>query len=340
MANITDESRKKQGPDAYQVREAARGRWRDLLPRLGVPPQSLRNQHQPCPGCGGRDRFRFDNRDNAGTFICSQGGGGEVAGDGFTLLEHVHGWTFKEALQAVAQAVGLDGESTPPPKPARPTPAPAPKPGPEKRTCLSAGGWRRWRETYPITSDCPAGRYLKNRGCALPPEGGDIRWLPTARHWPTGHVGPALVALVTAPYARTATTLHLTWIAPDGAGKAAVTPPRLTLPGHTNQGIVRAWPDSEVTQGLAIAEGLESTLTVAHGFQPVWATLNAGNLAKLPSLPGVDALTIAADNDQAGMSAARRCADAWTAAGKEVRVWSAPDVGSDPNDLIAREGAA
>ena len=32
----------------------ARGRWREILPKLGIPPESLRNRHGPCPICGGR----------------------------------------------------------------------------------------------------------------------------------------------------------------------------------------------------------------------------------------------------------------------------------------------
>ena len=43
-------------PDFRTVAQAARGRWHDLLPALGVPAAALSRRHGPCPGCGGRDR--------------------------------------------------------------------------------------------------------------------------------------------------------------------------------------------------------------------------------------------------------------------------------------------
>ena len=319
--------------DAEAVGRAATGRWPGILASLGVPGEALRNRHGPCPGCGGSDRFRFDDREGRGTFYCSQGGGTPAAGDGFELLKHAHGWSFPETLRAVAGQLGMaDGE----PAPARRAPPPAPsKPAPEKRQTLDPDWKARWHKAKPITPDDPAGRYLIGRGCALPPADGDLRWHPKVKHWLSGHVGPALVALVTDPHdpAR-AVTLHLTWIAPDGGGKANLEPPRLTLPKHTNEGVVRLWPDEEVTNGLLIAEGIESALTAARGgIAPVWACLTAGNMAKFPPLAGIEALTIVADHDKAGQDAANACAAAWHAAGHEVRVWTAAEPGNDFNDL-------
>lgn len=88
---------------AGTVRDAARGRWPEVLSQLGVRTELLTSKHGPCPGCGGRDRFRFDDRDGDGTFICSQGGGGVLAGDGIELLKHVHGWEWKRCLEAVGR---------------------------------------------------------------------------------------------------------------------------------------------------------------------------------------------------------------------------------------------
>lgn len=89
------------------VRARACGHWQSILPALGVPEESLRNRHGPCPGCGGRDRFRFDDLDGRGTWYCG-GGGDPQSGDGFALLCHVHGWTATEALHAVARWLGDD----------------------------------------------------------------------------------------------------------------------------------------------------------------------------------------------------------------------------------------
>lgn len=99
--------------DAETVREAARSQWDSLLPALGVSAEYLRDRHGPCPGCDGEDRFRYDNPERGG-FICGRGGDDPLAGDGFTLLEHVHGWSFSEALAAVAGELGLGYEVEPP----------------------------------------------------------------------------------------------------------------------------------------------------------------------------------------------------------------------------------
>ena len=69
-----------------------------------------------------------------------------------------------------------------------------------------------------------------------------------------------------------------------------------------------------------MAEGIESALSLAWAFVPVWAAVDAGNLAALPVLAGIEALTIAADADPAGQAAAQTCATRWAAAGRTVAV--------------------
>ena len=70
------------------VKPRAKGLWKTILENHGIRSEYLANKHGPCPGCGGKDRFRFDDLEGDGTWICSQGGSGEVAGGGFRLLEH------------------------------------------------------------------------------------------------------------------------------------------------------------------------------------------------------------------------------------------------------------
>jgi phage/plasmid primase-like uncharacterized protein len=90
-----------------EVRDLARGRWHIILPALGINAEHLRNHHMRCPGCGGTDRFRWDDKDGSGSFYC--GGGGEpVYGDGFALLSHVHGWDFKTCAEQVRSVLGVE----------------------------------------------------------------------------------------------------------------------------------------------------------------------------------------------------------------------------------------
>ena len=80
----------------------ARGRWQQILPKLGVDPRYLVNRHGPCPLCGGRDRFRFDDKDGSGSYFCGQCG----AGAGLILLQKLNGWDFKTAADEVDKVLG------------------------------------------------------------------------------------------------------------------------------------------------------------------------------------------------------------------------------------------
>src|SRR6185295_18181828 len=85
-------------------RSQASGKWREVLTRLEMQLPATPKQHGPCPACGGKDRFRFDDRDGRGTWFCNQCA--PQAGDGFRLIQNVRGCEFPEPLQLVADALG------------------------------------------------------------------------------------------------------------------------------------------------------------------------------------------------------------------------------------------
>ncbi|MFL9892417.1 toprim domain-containing protein [Paraburkholderia sp. RL17-381-BIF-C] len=216
-----------------------------------------------------------------------------------------------------------------------PTPARTRQPQPEReiREVLDPRWMRYWESIGPVRDVGSA--YLQARQCAVPPADGDLRFDPAARH-PAGYVGPCLVALVTDVASREPISLHRTWINADGT-KADVEPPRLLLGGHRKAGgVIRLWPDEALTQGLAIAEGIETALSLARVFQPAWALIDAGNLTKFPVLAGVESLLIAEDHDEAGARAAKACAIAWASEDREVRIAKAPVAGDDANDYLRR----
>lgn len=80
---------------------AAIGHWPVLLPALGIH-ITAGGRAQPCPVCGGKDRFRFDNLQGRGTWFCNQCGGG----DGLNLVEKALAVTTKEAAVKVAGVLG------------------------------------------------------------------------------------------------------------------------------------------------------------------------------------------------------------------------------------------
>lgn len=201
----------------------------------------------------------------------------------------------------------------------------------QKFTTLSDYGRKIWESCYPphgIALD-----YLESRCCVIPPRDGDLRYHPSLKH-PSGYVGPALVALVTHAVTGEPLTLHRTWI--TSTGKAAVKPPRLLLAGHNKlNGVIRLWPDDAVITGLGVAEGIETALCAAHGFQPVWSCIDSGNLTKLPLLNGISSLVIFADHDPAGISASNTSGQRWADAGRDVVIAMSERAGFDIADEVA-----
>ncbi len=89
--------------DVGTVRIAACGRWRPTIyPALGI--EVGHGKHMACPHCGGKDRFRCDDKGGSGSHLCNQCG----AGDGFSLVMKVRGCTFLEAVRRVAGVLGCD----------------------------------------------------------------------------------------------------------------------------------------------------------------------------------------------------------------------------------------
>ena len=81
--------------------ERAHGHWPEILTQLGVAPQFLRNRKGPCPACGGRDRFCFDDR-GEGWYYCNQCG----PGTGVVLLRKLHKWDHKTACEEIERVLG------------------------------------------------------------------------------------------------------------------------------------------------------------------------------------------------------------------------------------------
>lgn len=185
-----------------------------------------------------------------------------------------------------------------------------------------------WDRTLPLRGSLGE-VYLRHRGCALPPADGDLRYLP-----PTDRHPPTLCARVTDARTAAPLSLHFTRLAADGRGKAGTERDKLLLGRHRKRGgVIRLWPDEAVTHGLVVAEGIESALAAAHVYTPVWAAIDASNLAALPVLAGIETLVIVADHDPAGIRAARECAHRWATAGCDARIALPPTPGADAADL-------
>ena len=140
------------------LREQARHHWQGILGNLGIS-GSLKNKHQPCPCCGGKDRFRFDDKDGYGTFICNQCG----AGDGFRLVMNLLQCDFKHAASIVESYLGNGWVNA---HPIATTPAKTQE-QPEKQQDKQAKLLSIFEQAKPLTPDSPAVQYLHQRGITL-----------------------------------------------------------------------------------------------------------------------------------------------------------------------------
>ncbi|NRA60795.1 MAG: toprim domain-containing protein [Psychrobium sp.] len=86
-----------------EIVQAANGQWPQVFASLGINIPK-HGKHGPCPICGGKDRFRCDDKEGRGTWFCNQC---EVqAGDGLSLVASVSQLSAFDAAKHVASAIG------------------------------------------------------------------------------------------------------------------------------------------------------------------------------------------------------------------------------------------
>ncbi|WP_440867562.1 DUF927 domain-containing protein [Symbiopectobacterium purcellii] len=83
-----------------EVRAKANGHWEPILERLGI---STNRKESECPSCGGKTRYRFDDLEGRGTYLCSHCG----SGTGLDLVMKVKQCTAPEATAMVAEVMSM-----------------------------------------------------------------------------------------------------------------------------------------------------------------------------------------------------------------------------------------
>lgn len=180
---------------------------------------------------------------------------------------------------------------------------------------------RLWESAVPIAGTIVEA-YLASRGLTY--DGLALRFRPGCR---------SMVALITDALTGEPCGAHRTFL--DRDGNAIRLPDgrkKKMMMGRAAGGVVRLY-EREAPFGLAIAEGIETAL--AGEFRPVWACLSSSIMKSFPILPGVDALTVLADHDRAGIDAANTVGERWHAAGCEVTLTMPTQSGKDFADREA-----
>lgn len=303
------------------VRDAAKGRWAAILPALGVDKRFLGGRHGPCPMCEGRDRFRWDDREGTGSFLCSKCG----AGDGVKLVMLVGGLSFKDAAREIEKLVG-----TAPVTPTKPKPDVA-----EVRRRMN----ELWASAVPLVRVEAAVKWWMHRTGRMPcsPDLRAVEALPYRdASTDDAQTYPAMLALVRGWDGKPG-SIHRTYLSADGS-KAPVRQVRKQTSGLTVPpgSAVRLSPVGPV---LGIAEGLETTEAASILFGvPVWSALDASHLQSWKVPDQVEEVHIFADNDSAkeftGQLAAYNLAKRLKSEGKRVLV-HVPASAGDFNDVLA-----
>jgi len=278
---------------------------RALLEGMGIDGNFLRNKHTSCPVCGGRDRFRFDDK-GYGAWYCNQCG----SGDSFKLLMNFFGWTFPETLKQVANYLGIQAERYKRPS----TPSKAKKPyNPDK-------GPREWarNQLRQLFKNCvpaepsqavPLFRYLSNRGLDLKGLPDSIKFHPNVEYFePDEKTGkpillglyPAMIGVFT-DVTGLPVTLHRTYLTESGQ-KAPVPSPKKVMTPVTKGGVngcsIKLGMPSDT---LYLAEGLETSLAIMKALNvPIWACGSSVFLEKVQVPQWVSKVYIMGDLDASG----------------------------------------
>ncbi|HBM2804400.1 primase-like DNA-binding domain-containing protein [Enterobacter hormaechei] len=286
------------------------GHWPRILPALGV--KVMKNRHQACPVCGGSDRFRFDDKEGRGTWLCNQCG----AGDGLKLVEKVFGVTASEAAVRVDAVTG----NLPPVAPEVIAAAEAETEA--DRQAAAALAVRLIEKTRPASGNA----YLTRKG--FPDRECPVLSATHKTGGVTFRAGDVVVPL----YDDTGALINLQLISSDGLKR--------TLKGGQVKGACHVIEGKkQAGKRLWIAEGYATALTVHYlTAETVIVALSSVNLLSLASLarqkhPACQ-IVLAADRDLNGNGQNKAAAAAEACEG----VVALPPVFGDWNDAFVQKG--
>lgn len=247
--------------------------------------------------------------------------------DGFRVFSH-SGDNWKTCKDHVRDRLGLKGFENEAPRPAVVSIC-------QEDTNRSWRAGAIWREARPI-SGTPAERYLAGRSVSY--RGEDLRWHSAC---PFGKERRGcMVALVRNIVTNAHQAIHRTALDQSGNKLSELgSNGRLSF-GPIKGGAVKLTEDAEASTCLAIAEGIETALSIRElpdlENMPVWSLLSAGGVAAFPALAGLEAVWIGADNDASGTGekAAEAAAERLTAKNITTIILMPAQAGEDLNDKV------
>jgi putative DNA primase/helicase len=282
-------------PHQKEIKDLALGRWPLILEQLQVldEDQLKSARHEVgCPACGGKTRFRFDDKEGRGTFYCSHCG----PGDGFQLVMNVKGWSFAETAKEIreifegAEPVKLQSIA----KPGKP-----PETDEAKKARVQAKLLRTLKASKRVTAGDPVWKYLvQTRKFPLTHIPSCIRYHPGLKYFDEDmkDLGtyPVMLTVVQGPDAKMV-GLHRTYLTSDGQKAPVPSPKKLMETCGLQDGAIRL---AKHGKKLAIAEGIETGFGVMFITKmPCWVTVSASLMPSVQIPEDVDEIHIFGDND-------------------------------------------
>lgn len=298
-----------------KAKDLAQGRWYSILKDNGVGEEFLGRKHGPCPSCGGKDRYRFIDKDGHGTYYCNGCG----PGDGFKLLEIAVGMEFKEAAEMIEKQHGN-----------YPVQDRKPAQDPMKRINYIKSQVKK------VTRKCATAKYLINRGVERGAHG--VCHIEGLDYYNEDGEKTGRFPAMACPIKKDGALIswHLTYLTNDGV-KADVSSQKKILAYADD------WRGSSVKLGgsgvkKVVGEGVENTLAAMIDFDlPGEAALNTNGMENI-SLDGLEEIIIIGDNDSnyAGQKAAYILANRAVIAGVKTELVFSDVAGEDYLDMRNR----
>jgi putative DNA primase/helicase len=282
------------------TKSQSHGKWRDILGNY-IPYEFLTGKHTGCPLCGGKDRFRFDNKNGNGSYYCSQCG----AGTGIHLLAKFHDVNHSEAWKLVEKVIGTAKQ------------LPAKKTDKKKVIADILASCKHGGE---FVSGYLASRYIQNS-----PE-----TLLAGFYWLDGAKCQCMVAK--AAKGSKLAGIHATYVS---EGKKKARRMYAVEDGSMNGSAIRL---HKLNGGdsIVIGEGIETSLSASELIGlPAWAAMDAQKLEVVQIPDQIKRIVIAGDLDDSftGQKASYSLAKRLKSEGKKVDVIF-PTIGKDFNDEL------
>lgn len=258
------------------------GKWASIFEYYAMPPITGGHHYKgECPICGKKGKFRIDDKNGTGSYICTCS-----SGNGWKLLIEATGKDFRTLAQEIDKEFGNEYKQIDLPV--------------REQACTALDVALSRVKSANKIKGTNVNAYLNRRGIYNLPTNAALESNGNMFAIATDSLGLPVYS-------------HETYLNGDEKAKINVTKRALKLipeNQYVDMAVIRLF---DVSSTLGIAEGIETALSCHQIYKcNTWSTMNSGFMEKFKAPPGVNHLIIFADNDKngTGLAAAFKCGSA------------------------------